>query len=74
VHEQGARPQIDLIGARQTIDTIGILKEKTKGNLTSAEEAFMQNVTYELHMAYIEVTNALAHGAPPAGQPRSKEK
>jgi hypothetical protein len=62
VHEQGAQPQIDLIGARQTIDTIGLLKDKTKGNLTSAEEAFIQNVLYELRMAYIEVTNALARG------------
>jgi hypothetical protein len=67
VQEQGGRPQIDLIAARQTIDTIGILKEKTKGNLTSAEESFLQNVTYELQMAYLEVTNALARGPQPAG-------
>ena len=31
---QGAKPQVDLIGARQTIDTLAILQEKTKGNLT----------------------------------------
>ena len=65
VHEQGAQPQIDLMGARQTIDTIGLLKDKTKGNLTAAEEAFIQNVLYELRMAYIEVTNALARGPRP---------
>ena len=69
VQEQGGRPQIDLIGARQTIDTIDILKDKTKGNLSSAEEAFLQNVLYELHMAYIEVTNALARGVQAPGQP-----
>lgn len=74
VQEQGARPQIDLIGARQTIDTIEILKEKTKGNLTSAEEGFLQNVLYELHMAYIEVTNALARGAQAPGQPGPKQQ
>ncbi|HZR32858.1 MAG TPA: DUF1844 domain-containing protein [Terriglobales bacterium] len=69
VREQGAQPQIDLIGARQTIDTISILEQKTKGNLTAAEQAFMQNVLYELHMAYLEVTNALARGpqTPPPG-------
>jgi hypothetical protein len=36
------------------------LSEKTKGNLTSAEENFLQNCLYELRMAYVEVTNALA--------------
>jgi len=74
VQEQGGRPQIDLIGARQTIDTIDILKDKTKGNLTSAEEAFLQNVLYELHMAYIEVTNALTRGVQAPGQPGPKQQ
>ena len=74
VQEQGGQPQIDLIGARQTIDTIDILKDKTKGNLTSAEEGFLQNVLYELHMAYIEVTNALARGAQAPGPPGPKKQ
>lgn len=66
MHEEGGQPRIDLIGARQTIDTIGLLQEKTKGNLTSAEENFVQNCLYELRMAYVEVTNALARGPQPA--------
>jgi hypothetical protein len=61
MHEQGGQPRIDLIGARQTIDTLSLLTEKTKGNLTNAEEVFLQNCLYELRMAYVEVTNALAH-------------
>ena len=61
MHEQGGQPRIDLIGARQTIDTLSLLAEKTKGNLTGAEENFLQNCLYELRMAYVEVTNALAH-------------
>src|ERR1700690_95060 len=60
MHEQGGQPRVDLIGARQTIDTISLLSEKTKGNLTGAEENFLQNSLYELRMAYVEVTNALA--------------
>jgi hypothetical protein len=60
MHEEGAQPRIDLIGARQTIDTLGLLQTKTKGNLTSTEENFLQNCLYELRMAYVEVTNALA--------------
>jgi Domain of unknown function (DUF1844) len=59
MHEQGAEPRIDLIGARQTIDTISLLSEKTKGNLTSREQSFLQNSLYELRMAYVDVTNAL---------------
>ncbi len=64
---QGAQPQVDLIGARQTIDTISILHDKTKGNLTPAEQNMLQNLLYELRMAYLEVTNLITH--PPAGGP-----
>jgi hypothetical protein len=59
VQEQGMQTRPDIMAARQTIDTISILAEKTKGNLTAAEDTLMQNVLYELRMAYIEVTNAL---------------
>jgi len=60
MHEQGGQPRVDLIGARQTIDTLSLLAEKTKGNLTAAEGNFLQNCLYELRMAYVEVTNVLA--------------
>jgi hypothetical protein len=62
MREQGAPPQLDLIGARQTIDSLSLLSEKTKGNLTSKEQDFLQNALYELRMAYVEVTNAIAKG------------
>ena len=60
MHEEGGQPRVDLIGARQTIDTLSLLAEKTKGNLSSTEETFLQNCLYELRMAYVEVMNALA--------------
>jgi hypothetical protein len=60
MRRQGEQPPIDLIGARQTIDTLSLITEKTKGNLTRTEENFLQNSLYELRMAYVEVTNALA--------------
>jgi Domain of unknown function (DUF1844) len=75
VHEQGAQPQVDLLSARQTIDTLGILQDKTKGNLTMSEQNLLQNSLYELRMAYVEVTNALAHPPQPTGSeagPRSR--
>src|SRR5208337_4440957 len=68
MHEQGGQPGVDLLGARQTIDTLGMVAEKTKGNLTPKEQGFLQNCLYELRMAYVEVTNALAH-APQAPGP-----
>jgi hypothetical protein len=68
MHEEGGQPRIDLIGARQTIDTLSLLQEKTKGNLTKTEENFLQNCLYELRMAYVEVTNALSRAPqPPPG-------
>ena len=67
MHEQGAEPRVDLIGARQTIDTISMLSDKTKNNLTGAEQNLLQNCLYELRMAYVEVTNALARPAKATG-------
>jgi hypothetical protein len=67
MRQQGGQPQVDIVGARQTIDTLSLIGEKTKGNLTSAEENFLQNSLYELRMAYVEVTNALAR--PPQAGP-----
>jgi len=67
MQEEGGQPRIDLLGARQTIDTLSLLAEKTKGNLTGAEANFLQNCLYELRMAYVEVTNALARPPQPTG-------
>jgi hypothetical protein len=60
MHQQGEQPRVDIIGARQTIDTLSLLAEKTKGNLNPTEQNFLQNSLYEVRMAYVEVTNALA--------------
>jgi hypothetical protein len=65
MHQQGEQPRMDIIGARQTIDTLTLLAEKTKGNLTSTEEVFLQNSLYEVRMAYVEVTNALSRPPQP---------
>jgi len=65
VHEEGQQPVADLLGAKQTIDTLGLLQEKTKGNLTDQEQHLLQNCLYELRMGFVELTNALARQAPP---------
>ena len=65
MHQQGEQPRIDILGARQTIDTLSLIAEKTKGNLTPTEENFLQNSLYEVRMAYVEVTNALSRPPQP---------
>jgi len=65
MRRQGEQPGVDIIGARLTIDTLSLIAEKTKGNLTAVEEGFLQNSLYELRMAYVEVTNALARPPQP---------
>ena len=65
MHQQGEQPRIDILGARQTIDTLSLIAEKTKGNLTPVEQNFLQNSLYEVRMAYVEVTNALSRPPQP---------
>ncbi len=43
----------DLTQAKFIIDTLGMLKEKTKQNLTGEESSLLDNVLYELRMQYI---------------------
>lgn len=59
VAPEGEQPRADILGARQTIDTLGILSEKTKGNLTPAEQNLLQQSLFDLRMAYLELTNAI---------------
>lgn len=46
--------RIDLNAARQMIDILIILRDKTKGNLDNAENALLENALYDLRMKYVE--------------------
>lgn len=59
----GQQMRVDLMGARHTIDMLGVLGEKTKGNLTPDEEKLMQSVLFELRMSFLEMTQAIAQSA-----------
>jgi Domain of unknown function (DUF1844) len=48
--------------ARQNIDLLEILNEKTKGNLDQEEEKLLENILYELRMAYIDISKEQAQG------------
>jgi hypothetical protein len=43
--------------AKQTIDMLAMLEEKTKGNLTDDEEKILTNILYELRMLYVKTTS-----------------
>ncbi|MGA7523924.1 MAG: DUF1844 domain-containing protein [Acidobacteriaceae bacterium] len=61
--EPGQKARVDILGARQSVDMLALLQEKTKGNLTQKEEATLQNVLFELRMMFLEITNAIAQSA-----------
>ncbi|HEX3986155.1 MAG TPA: DUF1844 domain-containing protein [Acidobacteriaceae bacterium] len=61
--EPGQKARVDILGARQSIDMLALLQEKTKNNLTQKEEATLQNVLFELRMMFLEITNAIAQSA-----------
>jgi hypothetical protein len=47
------RPGENLEAARQTIDVLDLLKEKTRGNLTADENRVMEGLLYELRLKYL---------------------
>ena len=61
--QPGQPPQVDLLGARQTIDMLSIVAEKTKGNLTESESKLVQTALFEVRMGFLEITQALARQA-----------
>ncbi len=48
------RVVVDLGAAQQVIDILGILKDKTKGNLDKSEAALLGNLLYDLRLKYVE--------------------
>jgi hypothetical protein len=44
----------NLLLGKQTIDILGMLEEKTQGNLTKDEESMLKNILYDLRMIYVK--------------------
>ncbi len=51
---EGGKAEKNLPAAKQTIDILDMLNEKTKGNLDSNETSLIQGVLYELKMRYVK--------------------
>jgi hypothetical protein len=48
----------DLVGAKQLIDILGILREKTRNNLAQGEESLLDSILYDLRMRYVELARS----------------
>jgi len=72
--QEGQRPRVDIMGARNTIDLLAILAEKTKGNLTESEDRMLQSVLFDVRMAFLELTSMINMQAmqPPVPPPANK--
>ncbi len=59
--EEKPEPQLDL--ARHTIDMMGVLLEKTKGNLTLDEQRLLENSITELRFRFVQISDEVAKAA-----------
>jgi len=50
------KKETDLKSAKFSIDLLQTLADKTRGNLTKAEESYLENVLYQLRMGYVEAS------------------
>ena len=54
-HPETNKVELNLPLARQTIDLLSVLEEKTKGNLSGDEERLLTQVLFDLRMRFVEV-------------------
>jgi uncharacterized protein DUF1844 len=54
----GERSAPNLEGAAQMIEILGLLEQKTKGNLTVAERQVLEQLLYELRLRFVAASNA----------------
>jgi uncharacterized protein DUF1844 len=59
---QPSEPNLE--GAAQMIEILGLLEEKTKGNLSAEERQVLEQVLYELRLRFIEVSGGKGSSSP----------
>jgi hypothetical protein len=60
VAPRGVEPEVNLDMAKFNIDLLGVLEEKTKGNLSAEEQKLLDNVLYEVRSRYVAVASQYA--------------
>ena len=58
----GTEQAPNLDAARQNIDILAMLEEKTRGNLTAEEREFVTKMLYTLRMSFVEVSKSQQAG------------
>src|SRR2546423_4776650 len=59
---QTGKGEVNLELAKMFIDQLGMIQEKTRGNLTKEEEAVLRNTLSNLQMAFVEVSKETREG------------
>ena len=54
---QGSEPTVNLDMAKHQVDTLSLLEEKTKGNLTEEEQRLLDTALYETRTRYVNVAS-----------------
>jgi hypothetical protein len=57
---RGTEPSLNLDMAKHNIDMLGILDEKTRGNLTEEEQRLLDSALYESRMRYVAIAQQIA--------------
>jgi hypothetical protein len=65
---------VDILGARQTIDMLAVLGEKSKGNLSELEDRTLQTVLFDVRMTFLELTNMISMQGVQAPPPPTKKR
>ena len=60
VAPRGVEPEVNLDMAKFNIDLLGVLEEKTRGNLSADEQKLLDNVLYEVRSRYVAVASQYA--------------
>jgi hypothetical protein len=64
VESPDAEPRIDLMAGKQLIDLLGVLQEKTSGNLDPDESELMERILYDLRLRFVEIARRSTGQAP----------
>ena len=55
VESPDAEPRVDLVAGKQLIDLLGVLEDKTSGNLDADEKELMERILYDLRLRFVEI-------------------
>jgi len=71
---EGEEPEPNLPLARHSIDMLGMLQEKTRGNLTVEEARLLENGLTELRFRYVQVSGEVTRSSQPGRSGEKTEK